>query len=363
MKRSMIALAALGAVAGAAQAQSSVTLYGRVDANVTYSKPGDLVNSGDARWRMDDGGDNSGWGGSRWGLRGSEDLGSGLKANFLLESGFRSDTGGPGDTTRLFNRAAWVGLSSASAGEVRLGRQDTITRSVNLVADVSGFGELKTTENIQTGVAGTGFRPLFQTFGERVDNSASYTSPSFGGFQVKALVGAGEGTAARYQGIMGSYSAGPLNVALGYNDYAKFGARTSRFNKITNLGANYNFGFLTLFAGYQNTKDAGTATGAALTPVSIRDEKAANIGVMVPVGAFQILGQFTYAKYDLAGGGDAKAKKYGAAVRYALSKRTSLYSAITRRDGETTIGAVTTDDDNSFTQKTEFTLLGLAHTF
>lgn len=355
MKKTMIALAALGAFAGAAQAQSSVTLYGRADANVTYSKPGDLVNGGEESWQMYDGGANSGIGGSRWGLRGSEDLGGGLKANFLLESGFNLDTGSAADSARLFNRQAWVGIGSSSFGDLRLGRQESISRQINSgFSDASALGELKIDEAVGGG------RQMFQTFGQRVDNSATYISPNFGGFQVLGMVGAGEGATARYQGVMASYVAGPLKVAVGYDMYDSFGARTSGYNKVVNVGANYNFGVATLFAGFQDAKDVGNNLGAALTPTSVQDQQTYNIGVMVPVGQFQLRAQYTHAEYDLVNGGSADQQKYGASVRYLLSKRTTLYSAITRRDGDNPGGV---DASQSFTQKTEFTLLGLAHTF
>jgi predicted porin len=351
MKKSMLALAVLAAFAGAASAQSSVTLYGRAETNVTYSKPG----TGDERWLMNDGGDNSGIGGSRWGLRGTEDLGGGLKAYFILESGFRTDTGAAGSATQTFNRQAYVALGSSSLGDIRLGRQEAISRLINGgFSDASGIGELKIDEGVGGG------RQLFQTFGQRVDNTATYITPSFGGFQVQAMVGAGEGANARYQGIMGSYSAGPLKVALGYEEYDSFGARTGAFNKVFNVGANYNFGFATLFAGYQDSTDVGSNAGAPLTATSVRDQQAYTVGVMVPVGALQIRANYTNVDYDLNNGTSADQQKYGISVRYALSKRTGLYSAFTERDGETPTGG---DASLAFTAKREFVLLGVYHAF
>jgi general bacterial porin, GBP family len=353
MKKSIIALAALGAFAGAASAQSSVTLYGRAELNATYSKPGDLVGGGDERYFLNDGGANSGIGGSRWGLRGSEDLGGGLKAYFVLEAAFNADDGSqaaPGG----FQRQSYVALGSATLGDVRLGRQESISRLINSgFSDSSGIGELKIDEAVGGG------RQLFQTFGQRVNNVATYISPSFGGFQVQAMVGAGEGANARYQGIMGSYKNGPLAVALGYEEYDSFGARTSAFNKVFHVGGNYNFGVATVYAGYQDSTDVGANTGAAIAAAGVRDQQAWNVGVMVPVGNFQIRGNYTHVDYDLNNGQSADQQKYGVSVRYALSKRTTLYSALTMRDGETN----GLDVSEAFTQKTEFTVLGLAHTF
>lgn len=365
MKKSIIALAALGAFAGAASAQSSVTLYGRAEANVTYSKPGDAISNGDERWRMYDGGANSGIGGSRWGLRGNEDLGGGLKAYFVLESGFNVDTGGTENANtgaagdgKTFGRQAYVALGSATLGDVRLGRQESISRVINSgFSDASGIGELKIDEGV------VGGRQLFQTFGQRVDNTIAYISPNLSGFQVQAMVGAGEGAAARYQGIMGSYRNGPIAVALGYEEYDKFGARTSAFNKVFNVGGSYNFGVAALYVGYQDSKDVGANTGAALTATSVQDQQAWNIGVLVPVGNFQIRAQYTNVDYDLVDGTSADQQKYGISVRYSLSKRTTLYSAITQRAGENPGTGLAADADRNFQQKREITLLGIAHTF
>lgn len=362
MKKSIIALAALGAFAGAASAQSSVTLYGRAEANITNSKPGDRFNGGNDVWRMDDGGANSGIGGSRWGLRGTEDLGGGLKAYFVLESGFNLDSGAAGDATRPFNRQAYVALGS-SLGDVRLGRQEAISRLINSgFSDASSIGELKIDETVANGTAALN-RGLFQTFGQRVDNTITYISPNLSGFQVQAMVGAGEGTTARYQGIMGSYRNGPVAVALGYEEYDSFGARTSAFNKVFNVGGNYNFGVAQLFLGYQDSKDVGTNAGAALTATSVQDQQAWNVGVMVPVGNFQIRAQYTNVDYDLVNGSSGDIQKYGVSVRYSLSKRTTLYSAITQRAGSGSGATNSFFNEDFFTQKREVTLLGVAHTF
>lgn len=356
MNKSILAVAVLAAFAGAASAQSSVTLYGRAEANVTYSKPGDAINGGNEVTRLDDGGANSGIGGSRWGMRGTEDLGGGMKAYFVLEAGLTLDDGA-GSTG--FQRQAYVALGSKTLGDVRLGRQQTISRLINTnYSDASEIGELKIDETVGGG------RQLFQTFGQRQNNVVSYMTPSFGGFQVSAMVGAGEGANARYQGVMASYGAGPFKVALGYEAYDQFGARTSEFNEVINVGANYNFGFATLFAGYQDTTDAGANTGVAIAAAGVRDQQAYTVGVMVPVGALQIRANYTNVDYDLNNGTSADAQKYGLSVRYALSKRTTLYSAITMRDGENPgATALIRDAQRNYTQEREITLLGVAHTF
>lgn len=123
MKKSLLALGVLGAFAGAAHAQSSVTLYGIIDAGVQYvSKTGGNLSS-TATTAKNFQFANGNLQGSRWGLKGAEDLGGGLKAIFVLENGFSLGNGTLGQNGRMFGRQAYVGLSSATAGTLTIGRQ------------------------------------------------------------------------------------------------------------------------------------------------------------------------------------------------------------------------------------------------
>jgi general bacterial porin, GBP family len=125
-KTTLLAAAALLA-AGAAQAQSTVTLYGLLDLGLNQYKAGS--NSGGASvWKLNDGVVN-GLNGSRWGIRVSEDLGGGLKANAVAESGLSADTGALGQGGLAFGRQVFVGLSQASLGELRVGRQYILSDS------------------------------------------------------------------------------------------------------------------------------------------------------------------------------------------------------------------------------------------
>jgi general bacterial porin, GBP family len=344
MKRSLIALAALAA-AGAASAQSSVTLYGRVEANVTLQSPGNnaSVNTGGERggdvWKLNDGGVN-GIGGSRWGLRGNEDLGGGLKAYFVLESGFSSDSGNAGSSSQIFNRQSYVALGSSSLGDLRLGRIDTLARQINTgFGDVTAEGEITVSES----VVGTG-RPLFQNLGTRVSNAVTYISPNWGGFQVTGLVGLGEGATARHDGIAGTFRSGPIAVGVSYEQYD--GSDT--YNEVITLGGNYNFGFATFYAGYQNTSDFGTST--SFTPGT--DHEAWNLGVMVPWGNWQFRGQYISSIVETPSV-DLDQEKWGLSARYSLSKRTTLYGVFTQRTG---------DNNDRFPRRQE-TAVGVAHTF
>src|ERR1700748_2322615 len=117
MKKSLITLAVLGlgTAATAAQAQSSVTLYGLIDAGVTYVNSTKTANGGHSLIAEQDGA-TAGLSGSRWGMRGNEDLGGGLAAIFVLESGFSYNNGTSGQGGALFGRQAFVGLSSTQYG-------------------------------------------------------------------------------------------------------------------------------------------------------------------------------------------------------------------------------------------------------
>lgn len=349
MKKTLIALAVLAA-AGAASAQSSVTLYGRVDANVTYQDPGSNVQGGDGVWKMNDGTTN-GVGGSRWGLRGTEDLGGGLKAYFVLEQGYNVDNGAPASSTVLFNRQAYVALGSSTLGDIRLGRQQTLTRELNLgFTDVTGESELSVVETLLAATAPAPSAILFQNLGTRIDNAVQYISPVWGGFQVRAMVAAGEGTPAtnqRVQGIMATYSGGPLKVGAVYEQF-------DGWNDVVTVGGNYNFGFATVFAGYQQSSDVGTQTAQWFVGGQSVDQKAYNLGVLVPFGAWELRGQYTGATIETAAG-DQDVAKYGVSLRYSLSKRTQLYAALTQRTGDDNL-------DESYARKNEY-VFGVGHNF
>ncbi|KWR81826.1 porin [Cupriavidus sp. IDO] len=184
MKRGIFALAAICAC-GAAEAQSSVTLYGVVDANVEYVNHVGAVPSATNGFNPGQGGkvireDAGGYSGSRWGLRGTEDLGGGLKSVFVLESGFASDTGNMQQGGRLFGRQAFVGLDS-KYGQIAFGRQYH-----SLFSTLANFIPARyATQYEPTGViAGGNFRE---------DNAVKYTGV-FGGLTAMANWSFGVGT-------------------------------------------------------------------------------------------------------------------------------------------------------------------------
>lgn len=406
MKKSIVALAVLGSFTGVAMAQSSVTLYGRIDQNLTYQEPGNAAkivstqttaSKGRTSMKINDGGVN-GMGSSRFGLRGVEDLGDGLKLVFKLESQVKGDNGETGGKTQsstnsLFNREAYVGLESASLGGVRFGRLETLTREANrTVNDASGENEFNIAEALDT-YTGEGLtkqiRPLFQNFGTRVDNALSYRSPSFGGLQIIATIGLNENAFApngdsttattstsvtttlttknaEYRGLGALLNLGPFNASLTYEELGGGGGKNfdGSFNNVVTVGGNYDFGIATVYAAYQNSSDIAPFTGENAMAVRTTtgkgiDHDAANFGIKVPVGKFTFKVQYTQSTVDglksISGSTRNKLdqNKIGAIASYAFSKRTSIYGVMTHRGG---------DFDEQYTRKNEYAI-GIGHNF
>lgn len=310
MKKSLLALAVLGAFAGAAQAQTAVTIYGVVDAGISRAT-GDGAPS---ETRLHSGGS----AGSRLGFRGTEDLGNGLSGIFTLEHGFNVDNGSFGDTTRMFNRQAFIGLKSNSFGTVSLGRQQNLVRLALLDFDPFALGYAGTSAN------------LIETYGQRMDNSLKYASPSWGGFTAEAMYGFGEledtDLGRQYEASIG-YANGPIGV--------KFVHHTSRdteevlgaigLARTNALFASYNFGMAKLALGVTDT-DASDATGS----VESRDYL---VGLTVPFGPNTIRASYIM-KNDRTAEDDAD--QIALSYDYALSKRTSFYASAARvnNDGD-----------------------------
>jgi predicted porin len=323
MKKSLLALAVFGAFAGAASAQSSVTVYGVVDANVARTQAGaDKVTS------MNNGEQSQ----SRIGFKGVEDLGNGLKATFNLENGFDLSNGAQGqDSTLAFSRLAWVGLEGGF-GTVRLGRQDLPIYLAMDSVDPFGTGTL--------GDIGTLFESLDSK--PRLSNMLYYKTPTFAGFTVEGSYTfgetAGDNTTGSSYGVVGAYENGPLLVRLGYNllngknatltapvtTVAGVAVPTDAKNKDLFAGASYDFGVVKLHAAYLKSKiDDVPGIGETY------DAKSGMIGISVPLGAGTFLADFTKISEDKFAA-DNDSKKYSLGYVYSLSKRTNLYTTVAR---------------------------------
>jgi predicted porin len=332
MKKSLIALAALAA-AGVASAQSSVTLFGIVDATINHAK----VSGGQKRTVLDDSGYNS----SRLGFRGTEDLGGGMSASFWLEGGVSNDDGqgkSPSSGTGFgFERRSTVSLAGGW-GEVRLGRDYTPTFYNGSVFDPFGTNGVGT--NIIDKVRGTttaapfaaGFAANNNT-ATRSSNMVSYFLPAnLGGFygqvsyafheQVRPTTG-GAGDNGKYIGTRLGYANGPVNVALAAAK--RTGTEptlpASPDVKTVNLGAQYDFGAAKLLANVSREKYDVGATEATT--------KGFLIGTLIPVGAGEIRASYGRVKLDTAGA-DPRAAQLALGYVHNLSKRTALYATVAR---------------------------------
>jgi predicted porin len=306
MKKSLLALAALTAFAGAASAQSSVTLFGIVDLNLRNQDNG----SAGSRKSMSQDGIAS----SRLGFRGVEDIGGGMKAGFWLEGAINPDTGTPGGQT--WQRRSTLSLMSG-VHELRLGRDYAPTYWNHTAYDVFGTVGVGASSNAWSNL-GSG-----ATTQVRVNNSVAYHLNA-GGLWVWLMASAGEAVVGnKYMGGRVNYAAGPLSVGFAYG---KTDIGASPDFKEWNAAASFNAGFATLFLQYSKN-DWGAA-----------DQKQFHLGARVPMGNAALKASFN--KWD-GNTANRDAKQFALGLDYALSKRTALYTTYSRLDngGSTTGGA------------------------
>lgn len=320
MKKSLIALAVMAA-AGAASAQSSVTLFGIVDATLQWTRGA----PGDTRFRMTTGAYNS----SRLGFRGTEDLGGGMSASFWLEAGVNNDDGsgqatiinsgtnaaaGAGGLT--FNRRSTVSLSGGW-GEVRLGRDYTPSFWNLTVFDPFGY--------VGSGATMLAQAPLGPN-GIRASNSIGYFLPAnLGGFYGQVQYGENElpnnlgagVDAGRYFGGRVGYASGPFNVAFGIGRTDVPNAPGADDILAMNLGGQWDFGMARLMAQFASDRNLGGVGNV--------DGRGWLIGALVPVGPGEI--RVAYSEYRVDTPlGDPRGRKLALGYVHNLSKRTALYA-------------------------------------
>ncbi|RIX78573.1 porin [Acidovorax cavernicola] len=414
MKKSLVALAAL-AVAGVASAQSSVTLFGVVDASISgYSSTSrDLngatflnpfyLNKGSVKASRRELA-NSGYNSSRLGFRGTEDLGGGLAASFWLEAPIKNDDGSEGVAT--FARRSTVSLSGGF-GEIRLGRDYTPTFWNDTVFDPFGTNGVGTNliSTANGGFGGFGspaasvgsFTNVGTSNYVRASNTIGYfLPPNLGGFYGQVQYGFAEKTKyspglatpdvansqrqGRYVGGRFGYANGPLDVALAYGSSTvgdQFYVGTTTKVNTLNLGASYDFGPVKLFGelsraknkiDYEVTPFAGGRPDIDLTGYLL--------GVTVPVGAGLIRASYSSVKYDLNQPdvlfqprvADPKANKLAIGYVHNLSKRTALYATVARVSNKNgaalTVGGPAFVTTGGFTPKTSTGYdFGIRHAF
>jgi predicted porin len=289
-----------------------ITLYGLLDAGVGYSRQ----DGSDSDLTLDSGVSED----SRFGIRGTEALGSGLTAKFELESGIDLGTGTPADEGRFFDRAAWVGIEGGF-GDLRLGRQATFAHD--------WFGEVSPFENDfkQAGVTNI-FG--FDAVGERIDNAVFYRLPEFGGFEA----GVGYSFNAEGPEVPGQenrvltvglrYTAGALVAVAAYElgrDADQDAAPGRADIRNLSVGATYEFSQFKLHAGYGRLKNRDYIA-SALT------EKAWLVGATVSVGPGEVLAAYQRVAERNTNEFGLDSTRDGVALAYLhpLSKRTTLYA-------------------------------------
>ncbi len=343
MKKKLIAVSIGGLFASAAHAQTSVTLYGIADGDfrLDHTAIGTLKSVG-----------SGGESGSRWGIRGTEDLGNGLKAVFTFEQGIDlSDNSVPqGNITgttptspvgssgsRIFSRTAQVGLSSAQGGDLLFGRAYTPFYVTWTTVDPMAGGLVGGAQNYAVGNV------------TRFDNAIYYNSPKIYGFQLTTAFRLGESTtdsvaagAVKDGGNAGngsiSYAAGPLFAA-----YSFLSTKNAIDNNTTRTqfgGAVYDLGFLKVHGLYFNTRNATT----------VRLQSYA-LGVTVPIQAFSVFGQAGHIdnryKQNNSPLQNDDANFFGVGANYAFSKRTDVYVSYAKQVNRNNAVNVVTDATNA----------------
>ncbi|HJV03567.1 MAG TPA: porin [Burkholderiaceae bacterium] len=342
MNKQLLALACVAAwsAAGAVQAESNVTIYGNFDEYLGYIRS----SSGAHITGLNDGAILR----SRLGFRGVEDLGGGYQVRFNLEQGLNADTGTGADTTRLFDRQAWVGIA-APHGEYRIGRQNT---EIFLIGGAIDYTDRTT------------FGSIFNTFGipSRYDNDLSYRSPRLGGVQLAlhyALPengGATRGNSAIVQLAL-DYQNGPYRAGYAGLQASPNSVTATVHDKIVyhNVYADYKYSAGTLYLAVARSNNStananGRNAGTILNNVSNPNNFFA--GTDVNAGRYYNIYQLS-ADYRIApqlrvgalygvirdtSGGGAGARGGNVGAYYDLSKRTVLYGFASVMTNDTNAG-------------------------
>ncbi|MGA7817902.1 porin, partial [Caballeronia sp.] len=331
--------------AGTAHAQSSVTLYGVIDAGVVYANNSHVPGSASSgqSWGVGSGTVSN----TLWGLKGSEDLGGGMHAIFKLESGFNVNNGALTQPNEIFGRQSYVGVQSNQYGTVTLGKQYDST--VDYVAPLSAAGQ-----DLGNNLAAHPFDNDNLDSSFSINNSVKYESANYSGFKFGGLYGfsnkAGSFSDNRAYSAGASYANGPLSIATSYlqinnpgnggnpggavspaDNTAPFVAARQR---TFGAGVNYAFGPATVGLVYTHTKLDGldainTNDGySALSGNSLRFDNYELNTRYALTPALSLAGAYTFTNGSFSTNtGDTKPKyhQFSLLADYGLSKRTDVY--------------------------------------
>ena len=400
MKKTLAAVAVLGAFAGSALA-ADVQLYGIVDTGFQYLNADSDVATKDSvnKFSMESGMQS----GSRFGLKGTEDLGNGVTVGFILENQFSSDTGALKNEDSFFHREASLFLEGGF-GKVAFGRMGSINGGVSSWGKygvISAFGTSWGNYSAQAGNWAVG--------GGMWDNMIAYETPSFAGFKVFAQYGMGntlseeyvkdhlttektwgtenESSSDRYYAIGASYANGPLNLyfAVDSINYSSASLITTgadagnlsygdKDDSLTvTLGGNYDFEVVKLFAGAQyfdevklSKLNGAVNYDSTFTNVFAGSVKGWSVGVSgsIPVAGGNVLVGAAYLDAEAAdsvdNGDEMTRWIVSAGYDYPLSKRTNVYGVVTYNQDSLEYGTANKDDTDPYVFGV---MVGLRHKF
>lgn len=348
MKKAVAGLAVLTAISGGAAAQTSVAVYGVMDIGIAGR---DDSNPAGNTVSMESGQQS----GSRLGFKGREDLGGGMAAQFVLESGINLDNGTAGQGGRLFGRQAWVGLDG-NFGGLKLGRQQTVLYTaldridpfhINLAGNsqkVFGYGTYATDPFL------------------RGDNTIAYSTPTVAGLVGTLSYSLGEQhgdySAKRSTGLALSYANGPVSLQLAYlkantvDAPAGFGTLTGD-NRALLVGGTYDFGLATGHLGYAENRLGSISAG--------RKDRNLLAGVTVPVGAAGSV-MASFIRNELTDLAEGRSDQYALGYSHNLSKRTNVYTSVSYTKNDSDV-ALNTYRGEQFGRSVRLFNVGVRHAF
>jgi predicted porin len=326
MKQTYLVAALALLAAGTVSAQSSVTVYGRLNTSLEEQK--NIAVAGSQSVMQNNA--------SRLGFKGVEDLGGGLKAEFLLEHRFNADTGT--QTSGAFWAGdSYVGLSGGFGG-IKLGR--LTSAAYFATADYISYHNHDT---------GTSEDKLYTYLGQNA-NTIAYTTPSLGGLTAEVSISAAEGATKNNKvlGLALNYGAGPFGLGLGYekNDGDK--------DQQIAIRANYELGSLLLGAYYQRSEDKG--------PGGLGKRDAYRVSAMLSAGASEFHANIGMAD-DWSRLNNSDATQYTVGYNYNLSKRTKVYGFYTVTDNSSNLSYFGAVDRRGNALKASSLALGVRHNF
>ncbi|SAL14698.1 outer membrane protein, (porin) [Caballeronia sordidicola] len=316
MKKTLIVAAVAASFATAANAQSSVTLYGLIDAGFTYvnNEVTTRADKGSApAFRLSSGNIN----GSRWGLRGAEDLGGGMKAIFTLESGFSMGDGSSLQGGREFGRQAYAGISTAQFGTVTLGRQyDSVVDYLGPMTANGSWGGTYFSHPFDNDNTNNSFR---------VNNAVKYQSANYSGLTFGGLYGfsneAGGFADNRAYSAGMQYANGPFKIAAAYLQMQNSSGKLATANTTSNT--------------------AGAVTESFLPS---QTQRTYGVGANYAIGPVTLGGAWTQSRFQFVGGDSTvRFNNYELNARYALTPALAVGAAYTYTDVK---GYLPTADNN-----------------